>query len=90
MAQSLRNGPVAASEVGVVAIIEEADAEGDVSELRLEGEEVGVDVQTSVDAGVVPKSMEVETGLGCADNREDGTGMVDVSSGIGELNEPFI
>jgi hypothetical protein len=90
MAQSLETSPVAASEVGVVAVVENADADDDVSEIGEEGEEDGVDVRADVDTGVVPKSMEVETGLGCADNREEGTGMVDVSSGIGELNEPFI
>jgi len=39
---------------------------------------------------VVPKSSEVEMGLGCAVSTEDGTGITDVNSGTGESNEPLI
>lgn len=72
---------------GVVAVVdEEAEAEND----GVEGDEDGVGVEADVDTGMVPKSMEVETGLGCANSTEDGTGTVDVNSGTGESNEPFI
>jgi len=88
MTQSFKDCRVAAfeGEGAVAAVDEEAKAEND----GVEGDGDGVGVEADVDAGMVPKSTEVETGSGCAVSTEDGTGMVDVNSGTGESNEPFI
>ena len=71
----------------VVVVVAVGEEIGNGVELEDNGED---DDEGLTDVEVVPKSSEVEMGLGCAVSTEDGTGIEDVNSGIGESNEPLI
>jgi hypothetical protein len=85
-----REGVAAAVDEETNTVDEEADTEDDFAKLGPEGDEDGVVVEAGVNAGMIPESVKVETGLGRSESTEDGTGIVDVSCGTGESNEPFI
>lgn len=71
----------------VVVVVAVGEEIGNGVELGDNGED---DDEGLADVEVVPKSSEVEMGLGCAVSTEDGTGIEDVNSGIGESSEPLI
>lgn len=90
MTQSCEKCRVAAFAEVEVAVEAGGEVDDGVSPLELwfEGDAAGGDVDVD-DDDMVPKN-EVDTSLGCADSTDDGTGIVDVNSGTGELNEPVI
>jgi hypothetical protein len=65
----------------VVVVVAVGEEIGSGVELEDNGED---DDEGLAGVEVVPKSREVEMGLGCAVSTEDGAGITDVNSGIGE------